>query len=149
MGLLIAKPPFIFGGDENDIYSEDPLAVYAVSILIAQNFLLYPNIFIALRALKDLHWSTILSVFGCIGFFSTFTAAVIIDGEMASKHIFPTTVKDWVLILKPSFKYQDIPTAYSGGGAALVFVALIISSVSKICHERSENQKKKEKDENQ
>ena len=52
--LLIAKPPFIFGGSENDIYSEDPLAVYAVSILIAQNFLLYPNIFIALRALKGM-----------------------------------------------------------------------------------------------
>ena len=55
--VLIAKPPFIFGGDDNDIYSEDPLAVYAVSILTAQNVLLYPNIFIALRALKGIHYN--------------------------------------------------------------------------------------------
>ena len=38
-------------------------------------------------------------MFGCIGFFSTFTAAVIIDGEMASKHIFPTSAKDWSMLI--------------------------------------------------
>ena len=50
--LLISKPPFIFGGDENDIYSKDNLAKYAVAILTAQSIFLSPNIFIALRALK-------------------------------------------------------------------------------------------------
>lgn len=50
--LLISKPPFIFGGDENDIYSKDSLAKYAVAILTAQSIFLYPNIFIALRSLK-------------------------------------------------------------------------------------------------
>ena len=47
----------------------------------------------------DLHWSTILSLFGCIGFFSTFTAAVMIDGEMATKHIFPTSAQDWSMLI--------------------------------------------------
>ena len=28
-----------------------------------------------------------------------FTAALIIDGEMASKHIFPTSVKDWGMLI--------------------------------------------------
>ena len=50
--LLISKPPFIFGGDENDIYSKDNLAKYAVAILTAQSIFLSPNIFITLRALK-------------------------------------------------------------------------------------------------
>ena len=50
--MLIAKPPLIFGGDNNDIYSKDKLAIYAVSMLIAQNIFLDPNVFIALRALK-------------------------------------------------------------------------------------------------
>ena len=50
--MLIAKPPFIFGGNENDIYSKDDLAIYAISIFTVQNLFFYPNIFIALRALK-------------------------------------------------------------------------------------------------
>ena len=47
----------------------------------------------------DLHWSTVLSVFGCIGFFSTFTAAVLIDGNMATQHIFPTSSKEWSMLI--------------------------------------------------
>ena len=50
--LLIAKPPFIFGGGQNDIYAKDELAIYAVTILTAQSVFLYPNVFIALRALN-------------------------------------------------------------------------------------------------
>ena len=50
--LLIARPPFIFWGGKNDIYAKDELAIYAVTILTAQSIFLYPNIFIALRALK-------------------------------------------------------------------------------------------------
>ena len=50
--LLIAKPPFIFGGDDEDLYAKDHLAVYAVTILTIQSIFLYPNVFIALRALK-------------------------------------------------------------------------------------------------
>ena len=45
--------------------------------------------------IPDLHWSTVLSVFGCVGFFSTFTMAVIIDGEFATKHIFPSRFEEW------------------------------------------------------
>ena len=49
--MLIARPPFIFGG-ENELYTNDPLAVYAVTILTFQQIFLYPNIFIALSAFK-------------------------------------------------------------------------------------------------
>ena len=49
--MLIARPPFIFGG-ENDLYTKDPLAVYAVTILTVQTIFFYPNIYIALRAIK-------------------------------------------------------------------------------------------------
>ena len=38
-------------------------------------------------------------MFGCIGFFSTFIAAVIIDGDMATKHIFPTSAQDWSMLI--------------------------------------------------
>ena len=37
----------------------------------------------------------VLSVFGFTGFFPTFVAAVLIDGKMATKHIFPSTGWEW------------------------------------------------------
>ena len=47
----------------------------------------------------DLHWSTVLSVFGCVGFFATFIVAVIIDGDMARKHIFPGSFQEWIMLI--------------------------------------------------
>ena len=47
----------------------------------------------------DLHWSTVLTVLGGIGLFSTFITAVMIDGEMATKHIFPTSLYEWSMLI--------------------------------------------------
>ena len=50
--LLISRPTFIFGRDENDLYSNDKMAMYAVSILAVLSVFLFPAISISLRALK-------------------------------------------------------------------------------------------------
>ena len=47
-----------------------------------------------------------------------------------------------------SIFFQEIPTAFSGGGAALIFVALLISGISKIYDERKKTNDKKEKMDN-
>ena len=48
----------------------------------------------------DLHYSTILLVFGFVGLCMSFTTAVFVDGEMGTKHFFPgASVREWGLLL--------------------------------------------------
>lgn len=50
--LLITKPTFIFGRDDDDLYSNDKMTVYAVTILTVLSVFLFPAVSISLRALK-------------------------------------------------------------------------------------------------
>ena len=60
--LLITKPTFIFGRDDNDSYSKDDLAVYAVVILTTLSIFMFPVISISLRALKGIKIRLLLSI---------------------------------------------------------------------------------------
>ena len=53
--LLITKPRFIFGNDDDSVYETDELALYAVGTLTALSIFIFPNISIALRALKGIY----------------------------------------------------------------------------------------------
>ena len=50
--LLITKPTFIFGREDDDLYSNDKTTIYAVAILTVLSIFLFPAISISLRALK-------------------------------------------------------------------------------------------------
>ena len=53
--LLITKPSVIFGNDDDSVYETDELALYAVGTLTALSIFIFPNISIALRALKGIY----------------------------------------------------------------------------------------------
>ena len=52
--LLITKPTFIFGSNDADLYSNDKMTIYAVTILTVLSVFLFPAISISLRALKGI-----------------------------------------------------------------------------------------------
>ena len=47
----------------------------------------------------DLHWSIVLSNFGFIGFLTTLIVAILVDGKVATKNIFPLSVHEWGLMI--------------------------------------------------
>ena len=58
---------------------------------------------IPLSVFSDLHWSVILSIFSLTGFFCTFVAAVLIDGDVGTKHIFPVSTVEWAFLVSIGF----------------------------------------------
>ena len=49
--MCIVKPPFLFG-TINELYSEDPEAIYAVIVLTLGSIFLQPTVYVILRILK-------------------------------------------------------------------------------------------------
>ena len=48
---------------------------------------------------SDIHWSIVLSIFGFIGFLITLVVAILINGDVATKHIFPPSFHEWGLLI--------------------------------------------------
>eukprot|EP00093_Oithona_nana_P015031 15031.XXX_551620_549931_1 [CDS] Oithona nana genome sequencing. len=75
--MCIVKPPFLFG-TVDELYSNDPEAIYAVIAITLGSIFLQPTVYVILRILKDIHWSVTVSWFGFIGFSEACTVALIL-----------------------------------------------------------------------
>ena len=52
--MCIVKPPFLFGSVD-ELYSNDPEAIYAVIVLTLGSIFLQPIVYVILRILKGIH----------------------------------------------------------------------------------------------
>ena len=52
--MCIVKPPFLFGSVD-ELYSNDPEAIYAVIAITLGSIFLQPTVYVILRILKGIH----------------------------------------------------------------------------------------------
>ena len=48
--VLIIRPPFLFG--QNEVYLNNPMALYAAIVVSVISIFIQPNVYIVMRALK-------------------------------------------------------------------------------------------------
>ena len=53
--VLIIRPPFLFG--QNEVYLNNPMALYAAIVVSVISIFIQPNVYIIMRALKGKFFS--------------------------------------------------------------------------------------------